>query len=141
MVYLNIFHYFQWLKSLVTLQCDIANEITKASMPQKEASGNTVSQKPEVKLERKATQSPDKEKEKGEGEHSEISLETNEKMMIDDDLEAGNHNKNTRLETSAFHVLACFCFTAQVAVERYLYFGTEAYRNRFDVMLLLSADA
>ncbi len=75
---------FQWLKSLVALQCDIANEMTKASVPvpQKESQTSTIVKAepaaplPNVKSEIQNEKSED---------IADISLEANEKMDIDDD--------------------------------------------------------
>ena len=70
----------QWLRSLVALQCDITHRLTKSSIPSKANTTNVV-----IKSEPKQPLIDEKPKEKKE-EAPEISLETNEKMIIDDDV-------------------------------------------------------
>ena len=91
----------QWLKSLVALQCDIAQRLTKASIPSKTNSTNVI-----IKSERKPSLSDEKSKEKKE-ETPEISLETNEKMIIDDEVSESPESRN---EGCVFPLFVCFVF-------------------------------
>ena len=74
----------------MALQCGIAHHLTKASIPNKTSTTNVVS-----KSEPKPSPVEVKPKEKKE-ETPEISLEANEKMMLDDDMSENTESKNER---------------------------------------------
>ena len=89
----------QWLRSLVALQCDITHRLTKSSIPSKANTTNVV-----IKSEPKQPLIDEKPKEKKE-EAPEISLETNEKMIIDDEV---SENPVIKEEGYVSFVLRCF---------------------------------
>jgi len=86
----------EWLRSLVALQCGIAHHLTKASIPNKTSTTNVV-----IKSEPKPSPVEVKPKEKKE-ETPEISLEANEKMMLDDDMSENTESKNESTKLNAF---------------------------------------
>ena len=74
----------------MALQCDIAHHLTKASIPSKTSTTNVV-----IKSEPKPSPIEVKPKEKKE-DASEMSLEANEKMILDDDVSENPEGKNER---------------------------------------------
>lgn len=73
----------------MALQCDIAHELAKASIPPK-ANATSVT----IKSEPKPPSIEEKPKEKKDDSTSEMSLEANEKMLIDDDVTDSVESKN-----------------------------------------------
>ena len=86
----------------MALQCDIAQQLTKATIPSK-ANATSVT----IKSEPKPAPVEEKPKEKKE-DTSEMSLEANEKMIIDDDVSGSVEGKNERYVFTLMYVKKTF---------------------------------
>lgn len=98
----------------MALQCDITQRLTKSSVPSKANTTNII-----IKSEPKPPLIDEKPKEKKE-EAPEISLETNEKMIIDDDV---SENPVIKEEGYVFLLFRPFYFSFDNSTVAYYQLG------------------